>query len=92
MADEAEGLRAAGGGDSADPSAVALAFGAASLSERVAAKAETYLEKQAALSDRQSVLVELQAEELGSENRIHHWSLRVRHVRCSSRRGMRPHG
>jgi hypothetical protein len=80
MAEEAEGVRAAGGGESADPSAVALALGAVAQNERVAAKAEAFLEKQAALSDRQSVLIELQADELKSELSLRHWSLRVRHV------------
>lgn len=62
----------------AGPAGIALA--AAAHNDRVAEKAEEFLGKQAALSDRQSVLLELQAEELRREIHLHHWSLRVRHI------------
>jgi len=68
------------GSEATDPAAVSLALGAAAQNGRVAAKAEAFLEKQAALSEKLSVLVELQAEELRRELRLHHWSLRVQHV------------
>jgi hypothetical protein len=68
--DEERGAAAAGG---IDPSAMALALGAATQNERVAAKAEAFLEKQSRLAD-------LQIEELRKEDKLRHWSLRVRHV------------
>jgi hypothetical protein len=52
MADEADGLRAAGGGTSA----------------ALAAKASTFLDNQAVLSDRQAALVQLPAE--GSQRQV----------------------
>jgi hypothetical protein len=68
--DEERGAAAAGG---IDPSAMALALAAATQNERVAAKAEAFLEKQSRLAD-------LQIEELRKEDKLRHWSLRVRHV------------
>ncbi|MGH6887797.1 MAG: hypothetical protein ACREHF_01120 [Rhizomicrobium sp.] len=64
--------------------------------DRVAATAETFLETQTTLGDNQSALVEFQAEELRSEPKLHHWSLRVHRVsdpgllRISIRAGLTP--
>ncbi|HEY3778057.1 MAG TPA: hypothetical protein VGL35_08355 [Rhizomicrobium sp.] len=80
MADEAEGQRAAAAGEGADLSAIALALSSAAHNARVAAKAESFLEKQARLSEKQSALVELQAEELRRELGLHHWSARIHHL------------
>jgi len=63
-----------------DPAAISLALGAAANNERVAAKAETFLEEQTRLARDQAVLVRLQAAELHHEDRLRHWSSRVRHV------------
>jgi tetratricopeptide (TPR) repeat protein len=52
---------------------MSLAFGSAAHHERVAAKAEAYLESQKRLSD-------LQAKELAHELELRHWSLWVRHL------------
>ena len=79
MADEVDSTCAASGGES-DPAAIALAFGAASHSERVASRAEAYLENQARLSNKQSVLVDLQSEDLRHELKLNHWSARIHHA------------
>ncbi|HEY4116157.1 MAG TPA: hypothetical protein VGM17_19020 [Rhizomicrobium sp.] len=55
--------------------ATAFAVGSASREE-----ADAYLRKQARLAEEQTVLVRLQAEDLRREDRLRHWSLRVRHV------------
>jgi tetratricopeptide (TPR) repeat protein len=86
VAEEAED-RAQGAqpdGTVVDPAAMAIALGASSaLDPRAAA----FLEKQGALSDRQSALAEkqellldLEIADRQHEDRIRHWSLRVRHV------------
>ena len=68
MADEIESDKS-GGGNAAD-AAMALALGQhGALDPRAAA----YLEKQSALTD-------LQIEDLKREDRLRHWSLRVRHI------------
>ena len=67
MADEEDRERPASPVYSSDPAAWA-ALGAASRE-----KADAFLEKQ-------TRLVDLQAKELAHELRLHHWSLRVRHV------------
>ena len=79
MAEESEGARA-GGGQANDPVAISLALDAAAHNERVAAKAEAFLEKQTLLSDEQRELTRLQARELALDLHLRHWSLRVRHV------------
>ena len=84
MADEAdEGLAGRAGGGNADPAA-AIALGQGG---RLDPRAAAYLEKQSRLSDEQLTLTaeqialtRLQAEDLRREDRIRHWSLRVRHV------------
>ena len=69
---------AAAGGDSS--AAVSLALSAAAQNERVAAKAEVFLEEQTRLAREQVELSRLQAEDLRREDRLRHWSLRVRHL------------
>jgi len=59
---------AAAGGPRADPAAMAIGLSGAS---RV--KADAFLDKQNSLAD-------LQIEDLKRENKVRHWSLRVRHV------------
>jgi tetratricopeptide (TPR) repeat protein len=69
---------------SVDPAALALALGhSGTLDPRAAA----FLEKQGRLSDEQikvagaqELVLRLQAEDLKREDRLRHWSLRVRHV------------
>jgi hypothetical protein len=82
VAEEAEGLEpgAAAAGPGVDPVAVSLALGAAVQSERVAARAEAFLEKQGALSNRQSRLADLRIAEMTREDAVRHRSLRVRHI------------
>jgi hypothetical protein len=89
VAEGAEGREhgTAAAGPGVDPVAVLLALGAAAQSERVAAKAEAFLEKQGALSDEQreftqeqKILVHLQAKELAHELNLRRWSRRVHHV------------
>jgi tetratricopeptide (TPR) repeat protein len=76
MAEETEnrspGASAAGG---VDPAAAAMALGGASRAE-----ADAFLRKQSALADKQSRFLDLQIEELSREDRVRHWSLRVRHI------------
>ena len=43
-------------------------------------EADTFLRTQRHLSDKQIALADLQIEELNGENKLRHWSLRVRHV------------
>jgi tetratricopeptide (TPR) repeat protein len=52
--------------------ATSMALGAAAQNERVAAKAETFLEEQTAV-------LRLQKEQMQEEADIHRWSLRIRH-------------
>jgi hypothetical protein len=66
MAEEAENA----GGTSA--AAISMALGAAAQNERVAAKAEAFLEEQTAV-------LRLQKEQMQEEADIHRWSLRIRH-------------
>jgi len=74
VAEESKGAKAGPATDNAaDPAAIAIALSAAPNSERVAAKAEEYLEKQ-------KQLVELQTKELAHELELRHWSLLVRHL------------
>jgi tetratricopeptide (TPR) repeat protein len=88
VAEEIEGQEPSAAASSAgvNPAAISLALGAAAQNEHVAAEAETFLEKQGALSDEQrqltqeqKTLVRLQAKELALELGLRHWSLRVRH-------------
>ncbi|MGD0142411.1 MAG: hypothetical protein ABSC92_04570, partial [Rhizomicrobium sp.] len=87
MAEETED-RVSGAADSGvNPAAMSVALGAAAQNDRVASKAETFLEKQSALSDeqikltaKQSLMTDLQIEDLKREDRLKHWSLRVHHV------------
>jgi hypothetical protein len=58
---------------------MALALSAAPHNERVASRAEAILEKQGRLADERIVLTRLQSEDLRREDRLRHWSLRVRH-------------
>jgi hypothetical protein len=65
-----------------DPAGMALALGGASRAE-----ADGFLRKQGVLSDKQSALADeqialtrLQADDLRREDRLRHWSLRIRHV------------
>jgi len=55
--------------------AAALALGSASRD-----KADAFLDEQMRLARKQTALVEVQTEELREEKRLHHWSLRVRHI------------
>jgi len=55
--------------------AAVLALGSASRD-----KADAFLDEQVRLARKQSALVEVQTEELREEKRLHHWSLRVRHI------------
>jgi tetratricopeptide (TPR) repeat protein len=80
MADDIEnpGSSAAGGSSGGgDPAAIAVALSQpATLDPRAAA----FLEKQGRLSDKQSRLVDLQIEDLMREDKLRHWSLRIRHI------------
>src|SRR5580698_1222355 len=69
MAEESEG--GDGGGTSA--AAISMALGTAAQNERVAAKAEAFLEEQTAV-------LRLQKEQMQEESDIHRWSLRIRHI------------
>jgi tetratricopeptide (TPR) repeat protein len=70
VAEEAEGREhgSAVACPGVDPVAVSLALSAVAQSERVAAKAEAFLEKQGALSDRQSRLADLQIDSLAKQD------------------------
>src|ERR1700733_1991591 len=68
MAEESERTEMGG----ASPAAVSMALGAAGQNERVAAKAEAFLEEQTAV-------LRLQKEQMQEEADIHRWSLRIRH-------------
>jgi tetratricopeptide (TPR) repeat protein len=59
---------AAGGGESADPAAIALALSGASRED-----ADVFLKKQGRLTD-------LQIGDLEREDQVRHWSLRVHHI------------
>ncbi len=78
MADESEH---AGGneGKAADSLAMAIAFGAVAQNERIAAKAEAYLEVQTNVGRAQEQVLKLQAADLEREDRLRHWSLVVHH-------------
>jgi tetratricopeptide (TPR) repeat protein len=86
VAEESESTRSVdiASGGSVDPAAVALALGrSGTLDPRAAA----FLEKQGRLSDEQikvagaqELVLRLQAEDLRREDKLRHWSLRVRHV------------
>ncbi len=56
-------------------SAELLAMGSASREE-----ADAFLRKQSALADEQIALTRLQADDLRREDRLRHWSLRIRHI------------
>jgi tetratricopeptide (TPR) repeat protein len=72
MADEHDD-KAAGNAISTDAAAQSLAMEVAADNEKVAAKAEIFLEEQ-------TKLVRLQAVDLERENTVRHWSLRVHHI------------
>ena len=79
MANEAERTATGGTGDvkRIDPVAIALALGrGGDLDPRAAA----YLENQARVAVAQERVLQLQAEDLQRENKLHHWSLIVRHI------------
>src|SRR5437879_613051 len=57
----------------ANPAALAAALDAARASSEVAERAAIFL-------DKQSLLTDLQIEDLKREDRLRHWSLRVRHI------------
>lgn len=64
MAEQADRLGAAGGGESPDPSAMMFVLGPAPQIDRIAAAADAFLEKQATPTDRQPARVERQFGEL----------------------------
>jgi tetratricopeptide (TPR) repeat protein len=70
MAEDRDGAEREAGGN---PAAVAAALDAAHGSADVAGRAAIFLEKQ-------SLLTDLQIEDLKREDRLRHWSLRVRHI------------
>ena len=70
MTKESEATESAPSGNAM---ATSLALGAAVQNERVAAKAEAFLEEQTAV-------VRLQKEQMQEEADIHRWSLRIRHI------------
>jgi tetratricopeptide (TPR) repeat protein len=70
MAEESE---ISGSGKAGDSAAISLALGVAAQNERVAAKAEAYLEKQGRLAD-------LQIEDMERDLSLRHWSLRFGNV------------
>jgi tetratricopeptide (TPR) repeat protein len=79
MANEAERTATGGTGEreAIDPVAIALALGrGGDLDPRAAA----YLENQARVAVAQERVLQLQAEDLQRENKLHHWSLIVRHI------------
>src|ERR1700685_4241224 len=79
MANETERSTSSGAGDreAIDPVAVALALGrGGDLDPRAAA----FLENQARVAVAQERVLNLQAEDLQRENKLHHWSLIVRHI------------
>ena len=82
MAEDSESPKGSGAdvGEAADPVAISLALGAAAHDERVAAKAEAFLDQQTHLAQKQSAIADLQIEDLKREDKLRHWSLRVRHV------------
>lgn len=84
--EESEGTRsgATATGPGVDPAAMAFALGA---SGTLDPRAATFLEKQGRLTDEQinvaraqELVLRLQAEDLSREDKLRHWSLRVRHV------------
>ncbi len=77
MANETERTTAGGYREAIDPVAVALALGrGGDLDPRAAA----FLENQARVAIAQERVLQLQAEDLLRENKLHHWSLIVRHI------------
>ena len=82
MAEDSESPKGSGAGvgEAVDPIATSLALGAAAHDERVAAKAEAFLDEQTRLAQKQSAIADLQIEDLKREDKLRHWSLRVRHV------------
>jgi tetratricopeptide (TPR) repeat protein len=76
MAEDTERRQSGGAtGGGVDPAAMDLAVGGASRDE-----ANAFLRKQSALADKQGLLLDLEIADRQHEDRIHHWSLRVRHV------------
>ncbi len=71
-------IGAAAGGPGVDPAAMAIALGAATQNERVAAKAEAFLETQSRLGDKQSRLADLQIENLQKQDEFETSHLRWR--------------
>src|ERR1700733_5292594 len=70
MAEDRDGAEREAGGN---PAAIAAALDAARGSADVAGRAAVFLEKQ-------SLLTDLQIEDLKREDMLRHWSLRVRHI------------
>jgi tetratricopeptide (TPR) repeat protein len=65
---------------SPDPVAMAIAFGAAAQNERIAGKAEAYLDVQTNVGRAQEQVLKLQAADLEREDRLRHWALVVHHL------------
>ena len=76
MAEETERQESgAATGSGVEQAAMALAVGGASRDE-----ANAFLRKQSALADKQGLLLDIEIADRQHEDRIRHWSLRVRHV------------
>jgi hypothetical protein len=63
-----------------DAAALGMALNEAQHNPAVAAEANAFLKEQTRLAHEQLLLVRLQAADLRREDKLRHWSLRVRHV------------
>jgi len=67
-------------GPDVDAAALGMALNEAQHNPAVAAEANAFLKEQTRLAHEQLLLVRLQAADLRREDKLRHWSLRVRHV------------